>query len=146
MLFIFDDLFLLVGSPVSVLSQYLSKCILIFNSADFFVVLTIHSWIIDYVYTCIFCRNYYLRKIQVLITWYFLSKLLSQKNSSPYYFWTVSFYYSCVTSFLLFANINITTLQLTFFIVRCFSLAIDLIRLYYSLFTRAFIRHVFSTV
>ena len=87
MLFIFDDLFLLVGSPVSVLSQYLSKCILIFNSADFFVVLTIHSWMIDYVYTCIFCRNYYLRKIQVLITWYFLSKLLSQKNSSPYYFW-----------------------------------------------------------
>ena len=77
----------------------------------------------------IFCRNYYLRKIQVLIT-----------------SGTVSFYYSCVTSFLLFANINITTLQLTFFIVRCFSLAIDLIRLYYSLFTRAFIRHLFSTV
>ena len=77
----------------------------------------------------IFCRNYYLRKIQVLIT-----------------SGTVSFYCSCVTSFLLFANINITTLQLTFFIVRCFSLAIDLIRLYYSLFTRAFIRHVFSTV
>ena len=82
--------------------------------------------------TCIldiFCRNYYLRKIQVLIT-----------------SGTVSFYCSCVTSFLLFVNINITTLQLTFFIVRCFSLAIDLIRLYYSLFTRAFIRHVFSTV
>ena len=77
----------------------------------------------------IFCRNYYLRKIQVLIT-----------------SGTVSFYCSCVTSFLLFVNINITTLQLTFFIVRCFSLAIDLIRLYYSLFTRAFIRHVFSTV
>ena len=77
----------------------------------------------------IFCRNYYLRKIQVLIT-----------------SGTVSFYCSCVTSFLLFANINITTLQLTFFIVRCFSLAIDLIRLYYSLFTRAFIRHVFSTI
>ena len=77
----------------------------------------------------IFCRNYYLRKIQVLIT-----------------SGTVSFYCSCVTSFLLFANINITTLQLTFFIVRCFPLAIDLIRLYYSLFTRAFIRHVFSTV
>ena len=77
----------------------------------------------------IFCRNYYLRKIQVLIT-----------------SGTVSFYCSCVTSFLLFANINITTLQLTFFIVRCFSLAIDLIRLYYSLLTRAFIRHVFSTI
>ena len=77
----------------------------------------------------IFCRNYYLRKIQVLIT-----------------SGTVSFYCSCVTSFLLFVNINITTLQLTFFIVRCFSLAIDLIRLYYSLFTRAFIRHVFSTI
>ena len=77
----------------------------------------------------IFCRNYYLRKIQVLIT-----------------SGTVSFYCSCVTSFLLFVNINITTLQLTFFIVRCFPLAIDLIRLYYSLFTRAFIRHVFSTI
>ena len=129
MLFIFDDCFLFVGIPVSVLSQYLSKCILIFNSADLFVVLTIHSWIIDYVYTCIFCRNYYLRKIQVLI--------ISG---------TVSFYCSCVTSFLLFANISITTLQLTFFIVRCFSLGIDLIRLYYSLFTRVFIRHMLSTI